>query len=580
MDAVTAQLEQQYPDANKNERARITPLRDRVSGGARKVVSILFGAVGFILLIACVNVANLSLARAAERDREFAIRIAVGAGRGCIVRQLLAESVLLGIEAGAAGTLLAALGVRALVAFVPAEAAAQGVSVDLTVLLFTLALSTLTGVLFGLVPAITSSRPDLNVSLKEGRRGSFAGLGRNTLRRALVAAEVALALVLLVGAGLMIRSARRVLAVDPGFHPERVLTCRIALNEQKVLRAAGVDLKNLDVEKLVRYLDPWQHRLLERVEQVPGVQYAASAFPLDVTGDSASMPFIPEGQPAEGKLPEAYYHVISPDYFRAMGIRLRKGRSFTDRDSLTAPRVAVVGETLARQVWPGEDPLGKRFRFRYFSDGVFTVVGVVADTKQFGLEGPTLPQMYMSWVQWPQSLSIIARTYGDPLSVADEIRRAAAEWDPDMPVYDIRTLEDRIAGMLEHRSRTTGLLIAFGGLALLLMVVGVYSVLACLVASRTHELGIRMALGAGKGALLAAVIGQGLAVVGLGVASGLALSAILTRFLRSLLFGVEPLDPATLAISACVLLASALLASYLPARRAATVDPIVALRHE
>ncbi len=582
MDVVTRELERQYPKDNKDDRAGISPLRSWLTGGARRIVFLFLGAVGLVLLISCVNVANLLLARSAEREREFALRAALGAGRARVLRQLLTESVLMSLQSGAMGILLASWGVQGLISFVPEDIAASGVGIDVKVLGFSLLISLATGIVFGVAPALHASKADLNATLKEGRRSSSAGLGRDRLRSALVIAEVALSLVLLVGAGLLIRSAYRLLGVDPGFKPQNVLTFRLALNDQKIFEAAG--LKDVSdpaaLEKLARFMGPWQRNLLERMQRVPGVQYASTVYPLAVTGDTCQMAILPEGLPAGAQPPQAFYHVITPDYFRAMGTPLRRGRFFSDRDDFSAPRVAIVGETMAGQVWPGEDPVGKRFRFEHVGEGVFTVVGVVGDTKQLGLESPSIPQLYMSYAQWPQSMVAVVRTFGDPASMAPALRKAVAEWDREVPAYDIQPMEQRLADSLAHRRKFTGLLVVFAAIALVLTAVGIYSVMAYLVARQTREIGIRMALGATVAGVLRMVMGKALALAAIGATIGVAGALALTRLLSSLLFGVTATDPATFIAIAILLGLVSLAASAIPARRAARIDPISALRFE
>ncbi len=582
MDVVTRELERQYPADNKDDRAGISPLRDWMTGRTRRIIYLFLGAVGLVLLIACVNVANLLLARSSEREREFAVRAALGAGRGRVLRQLLTESVLMSFEGGVLGLLLAVWGVRALTSFVPEDLAAAGTGIDFAVLGFSLLISFATGIVFGLAPGLHASRSDLNATLKEGRRSSSAGLGRDRLRSALVIAEVALSLVLLVGAGLLIRSAYRLLGVSPGFNPQNVLTFRLALNDQRLFKAAGVtDMQDPAVlDKLARFIGPWQRDLVERMRRVPGVQYASTVFPLAVTGDTCQMRVLPEGRPSGAHPPQVYYHVITPDYFRAMGMPLRQGRFFSERDDHGAPRVAIVADTMARQVWPGEDPIGKRFRFEYGGEGVFTVVGVVGDTKQLGLEAPPIPQLYLSYLQRPQSMVAVVRTFSDPASMAPALRKAVAEWDRETPAYDIQPMEQRLADSLAYRRRFTGLLAAFAAVALLLTAVGIYSVMAYLVTRQTREIGIRMALGASVRSVLRMVIGKALALAFIGAAVGVAGALALTRVLSSLLFGISATDPATFIAIAILLGLVSLAASAVPARRAARIDPISALRFE
>jgi putative ABC transport system permease protein len=533
---------------------------------------VLLGAVSLILLIACVNVANLLLSHAVIRQKEFAIRAGLGAGRLRLMQQMLTESLLLALGGGLLGLLLAFWLKEALVALAATNTLGEvarlaNVNIDLRVLGFTLLASFLTGTLFGLVPAFQLSRPNLNNLLKQGWRGS--GFHRSRLRHVLMMTEVALAIVLLVAAGLLIRSFVNLLAVNPGYTSKNLLTMRVSLPlpryEQKGQREAF-------------YLE-----VLQRVSSLPGVDAAGAINHLPLTsfafGGWLRVPGGPQTQTQERTATPI--GVISPDYFRAMGIPLLDGRAFTERDNSESPRVVILSEALARELFPNEGSIGKQVWVPGASRDTPTVIGVVGDVRHQGLDQDATPQVYVPYPQQaPASMTMVIRTTTDPLALAASVRNQVLAVDRSLPVYEVRTMEQRLASSISSRRFNLLLLGAFALLALVLAAVGVYGVIAYLVTQRAHEIGIRMALGAQRSDVLRLLIGQGMASVVIGVLIGLAAAWALTRLMTSLLFGVTPTDTATFVAVSAVLIAVALLACYLPARRATKVDPLVALRYE
>jgi len=557
----------------------VVPVAEQVTGAVRPALLVLLGAVGFVLLIACVNVASLLLARGEAREREIAVRAAIGASRRDLLRQLLAENLLLAALGGIAGLWLAGGALDLLAHFssegagVPrlAEAAVGG-----RALLFTLAVTLLTGLLFGLAPALRISRPDLQGSLKEGGRGSGPGLGRQGLRRGLVIAEVALAVVLVTGAGLVLQSVWRLLRVDAGISgEEQVLTMRLTAPSDAYPEVG-------DVAEVYR-------GLLARVRSLPGVEAAGAGRALPLTGDLGDWGLDVEGfQPPADDNPRGDWQIVTPGYFEALGIPVRRGRAFTERDRGEAPRVALVNETMARAYWPNGDAVGGRLRTRSPGDPWMTVVGVVADVRHSGLTGELRKIWYRPQAQMPadglnpraMSLAVRARSGVDPLRLAAPVRDLVRAANAAMPVAEVRTMAE-IRGTAMARERfTLLLLISFGALALLLAAIGIYGVLAYWVARRTHEIGVRLAIGARRRDVLGHVVGQALTLTAAGLAIGLAGAVALGRTLRSLLFDVAPADPWTLAAVAVLLGGVALLAGFLPARRAASLDPLSALRAE
>jgi putative ABC transport system permease protein len=573
IDNITVRLEQQYPQTNTGSRATVFPI---VADTVRKYEMGLWmgmASVAFVLLIACANVANLMLARASGRQREIALRAALGASRWRIVRQLLTESSIVALIGGALGILIAVWGIDALRAANPGDAAKfapgwQQLGINFTVLVFTVALSLLSGLLFGLAPALEVSKPNLNDALKEGSRQSSGGTHR--LRSSLVVLEVALSLVLLVGAGLFFRSFVTLFKTDPGFNPDNVMTMSLMLSPAKYKD---------EPQTAAFYAD-----LVQRVKATPGVASAAAVNHLPLGGSNSSEAFLVEGvpEPPPGQENIGRYRVCTPDYFATLQIPILRGRAFTEQDKAGAPPVVIVNETLARKYWPGQEAVGKRIRFQAPLDRApwMEVVGMIKDVKhELTLE--VTPEFYLPHAQdgW-RGMVVVARTTGDPASLAGSLRQNVWAIDKDQPVAEVRT-------MVEVRSISVGLqqfnswmIGIFALVALLLASIGIYGVMAFAVAQRTREIGIRMALGARRTDVLRMVVLNGMKLAVIGLAIGLVASWLLTRFISSLLYGVQPTDPLTfMAVSACLLLA-ALLACYLPARRATKVDPLEALRYE
>ena len=580
MAVISQRLEQHYPDANKGETVEITLLREWVVGTVRPVILIFAGAVGFVLLIACVNVAGLMLVRFTERSRELALRSALGASRGNMVRHLLVESLLLSLEAGLLGLLIAFCSLKGLTFFIPEDLIRQGISLDGRVLAFTLLLSFLTGVIFGIVPAFQASKTDLSGMLKTGGRSQSAASNRQRFRRVLVISEVALACLLLIGAGLLLRSALGLLGGNPGFDSTKILTMRITLPESRFIKEAETP-GGLDADQVVRLVGNYQSKLIDRLQQVPGVESAATVFPLPISGESCTFSYHPQGHPAQegSNFPTANYYVISPDYFKVMHIPLIQGRQFSLADRHGSLRVAVVNETMAGQAWPNEDPVGRQFRIPNFPamPEPLTVVGVVGDTKHASLGAAAPAQFYMSNLQWAQGTVIAIRSKIDPESLAVPIQREIAVFDRTVPSYDVRTMQQRLSSSLSYHQHITLLLVLFAGLALILTATGIYGVMAYSTSQRTNEIGIRMALGAKSTDILGMIMGEGITVAVIGVFLGIAGSLALTRLLANLLYGVTATDPLTFTTVALLLAAVAAIASYIPAHRASKVDPVVVL---
>ena len=571
MDTIARQLEQTYPDSNANRGAQVTLLHEQLFGNMQQMLWILLGAVGCVLLVACANVANLLLQRAATRRKETAIRLALGATRGRLMRQLLTESLLLALSGGALGVLVAYWSADFLVTLSPITFPSfVKLRLDAWVLGFSLVISVATGLLFGLTPALHAARPALNEALNDTSRGTSGGLGRSRMLGALVVSEIALALVLLVGAGLMIRSLQRLHSVDPGFDSEQLLTMRFSLPAPKYPRAQ---------------IGGFTQQLHERLRALPGVRAVALSSDLPLSGDTSAGPIELEGQtavPADSEI-RMYRHRVTPQFFATLGIPLVQGRDFTADDRAQAPGVVIVSEALARRYWPGENPLGKRLKEQGESNPWLSIVGVAADVKYRGLpQNPNAdPDVYYPLQQRPtNNLSLAVRTEADPAGLTGVIRSELQKLDPDLPVYGVTTMAQRVTNQTTQARFSTWLLGIFGGLALLLAAVGIYSVMAYAVEQRTHELGIRLALGAGAGDVLRLVLRHGMRLALLGVALGLGAALVVTRLMKGLLFGVAAIDPLTYAGIALLLTAVVLVACWLPARRAARVDPIVALRYE
>ncbi len=573
LDAVHASLSEQYPDTNKERHSHVESLYENTVQDVRPSLFVLLGAVGFVLLIACANVANLLLARAATRSREIALRAALGAGRVRLIRQLLTESILLSLGGGLLGLLVAVWGTSALVSLVPdGIPRLQDAGVDLPVLAFTFGLSVLTGIVFGMVPALASSRPDVNDALKEGDRGSTGG--RHRVRGALVVSEVALALVLLVGAGLMIRSIMGLEQAKLGFDSDNLLTVQLAMTVEPE-----------DAPKAHLFVD----QLVERVRSLPGVTAAAVTNGLPFAGAAENSFYVSQeatGQPGEEKMGVMY--VVTPEFRDALQMPLLRGRYITSADRADSAPVAVVDEAFVEQYLGGEDPVGKYL----YDEGTppRQIVGLVAHVKHYGIDGesPVDPQVHYPLAQAPaeamqfvgQRLTILVRTTKDPLALTAAVRDEVRALDANQPVFGVQTMDDLVSESLAGRRFSMLLLGVFAGVALLLAGVGIYGVMAYSMAQRTHEVGIRMALGARGRDVLWMVLRQGMALAGAGVGAGLVVALALTRVMASLLYGVSATDPSTFTGVALLLAGVALLACLIPALRATRVDPIRALRHD
>ena len=574
LDSVVRGLEQQYPDrypASRRFAFSVTPLLDQVVGDVRPALLVLLGAVGCVLLIACANVANLLLARAAAREKEIAIRTAIGAGRRRLVRQLLTESVLLASIGGAIGLLIAVWGLDGLRWLSPSHIPRlQSIAIDGRVLAFTFAVVLLTGILFGLAPAMRASRVNLSATLKEGGR-SLVGSGNHRLRNLLVVAEVALSLMLLIGAGLLIRSFGRVQQVEPGFVAQNVLSMRLSV--------AGTTY-----EKQPRRMSFYQ-QLWDRIRQMPGVESAGGSSILPLSGGNSWGSISIEGYvPESGQsMIQADGRVATVGYFETMKTPLIRGRFFTEQDTPESPKVAIIDENMASTYWPGVDPVGKRLKWgRVESDSPWlTVVGVVARVKQYALDTDSRVAFYTPHQQSPYGgMYVVVRTATDPLSVAAAISREARAMDPNVPIYDVKSMEQRLTESLARRRFAMLALGVFAVVAMILAAVGIYGVMSYSVTQRTREIGIRMALGAPTQGVLKLIVGQGMLLAGVGVGIGLAGAVATTRLMASLLYGTSPTDPVTFAAIGALLASVALLACYIPARRATKVDPMVALRYE
>ncbi|MEK6323110.1 MAG: ABC transporter permease [Acidobacteriota bacterium] len=571
MDAVSERLKQQYPQTNTNKEVFLVSLHQQVIGKVRTALLVLLGAVGFVLLIACANVANLLLARAASRQKEMAIRTALGASRLRVIRQLLTESVLLSLVGGTLGLLLALRGIDLLLTISPGNLPrVDSISIDGRVFAFTLAISLLTGIGFGLAPAIQVSKPDLNDALKEGGRASSVGFRHNRFRSMLVVSEVALSLVLLIGAGLMIRSFVTLLNVDPGLNTQNVLTLDVGLPRNK-------------------YTGPQEaaffEQIVSRLQSLPGVESAGAVYPLPLSGAEEGMGFGIEGRPPApaGDPNISGPRWISSDYFKVMGISLLRGRGLTERDGSNAPRVVVINEALARAYWPDEDPIGKRVAFDRTNNAPNwrEIVGVVRDVKHSALDASSKAEMYIPFTQSPSFfMTMVVRTTGDPLNLVAAARNEVLAVKADQPISNIHTMEELLSNSIAQRRFNMLLLSIFAGVALVLSAVGIYGVMSYSVAQRTHELGVRMALGAQTSHVVSLVVKQGMTLALAGVGIGLAAAFALTRIMASLLYGVSATDPMTFSVIAVLLASVALLACYLPARRATKVDPMIALRYE
>ena len=543
------------------------PLHEQVVGTMRTGLLILSGSVAFVLLIACANLATMLLARASARERELAIRVALGAGPWRLLRQLLTESVLLALVGAAVGTILSVWGLEFLrhigARTIPRLAE---VNIDPTVLAITAIIAVGTGILFGLAPGLASAKPELTEALKEGGRGSTAGTRRNRLRNVMIVAEIALALMLLVGAGLLIKSFVRLQHVDPGFNPRNVLTAEINLPDLKY--AAGKPVRDFYAE------------LDQRIHNLPGVQSSAFTWILPLSGSNTDNSFLIEGRPHQVVFPDEELRQITPDYFRVLQTPLSKGRFFTEADNADAPGVVIINEALARKYWPNEDAIGKRISFEDSNPKWITIVGIVGNIRHRGLDLDPKPEVYVPHAQTGyRGMILTVRSKQDPRSLASAIRREVRTLDPDLPIAHVRTFEEVISDSVAPRRLSVVLLGVFAAVALLLAAVGVYGVMSYLVVQRTHEIGVRMALGAQRRDVLHLVIGHASKLVGLGTAIGLILTLFSTRGLSALLYGVGTFDPITIVFVTLLLAAIALLASYVPALRATRADPMIALSH-
>ena len=572
MGTIAGRLEQQY-DFMSGYGVNLVPIHDQVVGSVRPAMLVLLAAVALVLLIACANVANLLLVRAAAREREIAVRAALGAARGRLVSQMLTESIVLATAGGVAGLLIAVLGLRMLLAMAPVDIPRlDQIRVDWQVLAFALGLSLATGVVFGLVPALQASRPDLNESLKEGGRGSTTGIRGRRIRGALVISEIALSLVLLIAAGLMIKSFVHLQQFNLGFNPDRMLTLRLQLPGSKYKDDSQVA--------------GFYRELLAGVENLPGVQSVGAISTIFLTKTPYSTNFTIQGRPPlrPGEQIEVPIDSISPNYFRVMGIPLLRGREFTDDDKAGAPGVVMINQTFARRFFPDEDPIGKRFVYG-MPDGPnppwLTIVGVVGDTRRTGFDAEIRPETYLPYSQTPdRSMYLVVRAASSPMPVIQPVRDAVWAIDKDQAVFSVETMDQLLSEMMAQRRFNMLLLAIFAGAALILAAVGIYGVMSYSVTQRTHEIGVRIALGAGRATVLRQVTGQGMMLAAAGIGLGLAGSLALTRLMAGLLFEVHATDPVTFVLIPLLLGGVALAASVIPARRAMKLDPILALRYE
>src|SRR5262245_53169265 len=571
MDTIAARLEQQYPTQNLRRGAVVVPLHEDLVSDIRPALLILLGAVGFVLLMPCANVANLLLARAAARQKEIALRLALGASRSRLTRQFLTDSVLLALLGAGLGLLLAVAGIRILKTFIPVTIAQMGtITINGTVLVFTLLVALVTGIAFGLFPAIQGSHFNLNDTLKESGRDSAGGTRGNRVRSLLVIGEVAVSFVLLIGAGLLINSFFHLRNLDPGFRADHLLTMKVNLSE----------VKYPDRERRAAFFD----EVMRRIRELPGVQSAAVAsnLPLTYNGDSMSITVEGVPDPPPGEQPDVIYRAIGPGYFATMGIPMVRGRDFTDQDNGDSKDVVIISEKTAQQFWPGQDPIGKRLKpgLSTSSSPWREVIGIVKDVRQNDFVASPKLQMYFSYRQLKTiaANALVIRTSIEPMSLAVPVRNAIWSVDKDQTVADIDTMDHIVAKAVARQRFSMLLLGLFAALALLLASIGIYGVMSYSVAQRTREIGIRIALGARRVDVLQMTVKQALKLVGVGMITGLIAAFLLTRVLASLLFGISPTDPITFIGISVMLLAVAVLASYIPALRATKVDPITALR--
>ncbi len=562
LDTIGRRLEMQYPDSNDKVGVSFLPLHEYIVGDIRPVLLVLLAAVAIVLLIGCANVANLLLARATARAKEISIRTALGASRGRLLRQALTESVLLALLGGVLGCLLAVLAVPSLLALSPPDIRQfTQIGINREVLAFNFLASVLCGVVFGLIPALQSSRSNPNESLKEGERGSTANRGRT--RSALVIAEVGLSLVLLVGAGLLVKSFERLMDVDAGFDPDHLLTFNL-----------GLPSSTNSVRQLAFY-----QQVVQRLQALPGVQAVGAVSRLPLAGGNSSRSF---GVPGSETAYDADIRVSTADYFRAMSIPLLKGRGFSESDLSSSLNVAVVNEALARTAFPGQDPIGKQLT--HFGPDKLTlqIIGVVGNVRHVGLDADPHAEIYqlLGQAQWPSMFVAIRSGTSDPTTLTSAAQNAVWSVNKDVPLANVRTMQELIANSVQRRKFSMLLLTIFAAVAMLLAAIGLYGVMSYSVAQRTHEIGIRMALGARRPDVLVLVVKQGMALALVGIAAGAILSLGMTRLISGMLFGITATDPVTFGGVAALLGTVAFLANYLPARRASRVDPMVALRYE
>ena len=573
--AIAGRLEAQYPDTNSNRTIATESLKASYVRGPRPGLIVLLGAACFVLLLACANVANLLLVRASSRRKEIAIRMALGAGRPRLVRQLLTESVLIALLGGALGLLFAVWGIDLLKAGIPASLSRylpgwKNVRIDTQVFWFTLGVSLLTGIVFGLAPALQGTKTDFNEALKDGGRTSGGGFGRNRLRGALVIAEVAISLTLLIGAGLMIKSFYEMLRVEPGFKPESVLVLDVALPrakyEDETARAN------------------FYTQAIERVAALPGVQHAGAVNVLPLSRSNMDSAFSVVGRPApeKGREPHANFRVASPQYLDAMGIPLRRGRHIAPTDRADSPNVILINEELARRQFPDSDPIGQRLDFGGEKEsGYYEIIGIAGNIKHESLMEEIASEVYTPLAQQPRhTMSIVVRADGDPVQLAGGVQREIGAIDKEQPVYNVRTMERVVSESLAPQRVTMGMLGVFALIALVLASVGIYAVMSYAVTQRTHEIGVRMALGASQRDIRLMVVRQGMLLALIGIGIGLVTSYWLMQGLTIMLYGVSANDPLTFGLISLLLILVAFAANYIPARRATRVDPMVALRYE
>jgi putative ABC transport system permease protein len=575
LDAISRRLEQAYPDTNEKRGVEVSPLDEELLGGFRPALRALMLAVAFVLLIACANVTNLLLARSEARQREIAVRTAIGAGWGRLLRQLVTESCVLTGIAAALGLALASVGLRALLQASPVTFPSfVHPHIDLRVAMFTAVVAVASGILLGLAPAMHGRISRLGEALKESARGS-EGTRARTVRSALVVAEVSLAVLLLVGAGLMIRTVQHIVAIDPGFNPDRVLVARVSIPRQETAVPSDPPAPLVVAART----------LLERVRALPGVSAASLASDPPLSGLDSAVFYSTEGDDSTDAQtrPRAYVHRVAPEFFTTIGIPLRSGRTFLESELRPASDAVVVSEHVAKRFWPGQDPIGKRIKIGSLAsqNPWLRIVGVVSEVKYRGLpENPTSdPDLYFPFIDRAQQVSMVVRTSGDPASLVPSVRQAIREVDPSIPLFGIFTMTERIADQTAQFRFTTWVLGTFAAMALLLSAIGIYGVMSYLVSQRTREVGIRMALGAGRRDIVRLIVGRGAQLIAIGILLGAVASIGLQRLMSALTYQASILDGVTAAAIAA-LAAAGLLACYLPARRASRVDPLVALRTE